>query len=358
MRSKVGILMVGSSTKVKGGMTTVVQSFLQHHFSAPIKLTYIATHSERGKLYNSLFFTKSLIRIFFHLIIKRPIIVHVHMSERGSFVRKYIIFRMAKTLRKKVFVHTHGAEFKEYYLSASPVIQKMITGMLKNADKIIALGESWEKTLLQIEPKASTAVLMNSVPIPVNSGRAPDQTFFSILFLAVLIQRKGILDLIAASAQVIQEAKKQRRQVIFHIAGDGELMKRAKKLVADYGLSDSYRFYGWIGEQQKKELLFNADLFVLPSYNEGLPMSILEALSYGIPIISTKVGSINEAVIEGENGYLIKAGDIQALASRMLDIMNSPSSNEMRIASRKLAEDKFSDKQYFEQVEEMYMNSL
>lgn len=358
MRSEVGVLMVGSSTKVKGGMTTVVQSFLRHHFSAPVKLTYIATHSEKGKLYNSLFFGKSLVKIFFHLMIKNPAIVHVHMSERGSFVRKYIIFRIAKMFRKKVIIHTHGAEFKEYFLTASVAVQKRVKVLLSRADKVIALGERWKKTLLEIEPKAKTAVLKNSIPIPTIERRSGSQTSFSILFLAVLIQRKGIMDLITASVPVIREAEKRQKQVCFHIAGDGDLMEAAKQLVASYGIEESYRFYGWIGEQQKRELLANADLFVLPSYNEGLPMSILEALSYGIPIVSTKVGSIDEAVEEGRNGYLIEPGNMDALSKRMLDVINSTDVCKMRTASRKLAEDKFSDEQYFKQVEELYLKHL
>ncbi|MDN7244583.1 glycosyltransferase family 4 protein [Planococcus shenhongbingii] len=358
MKNHVDVLMVGSSTEVKGGMSTVVQSFLKCRFAAPIKLDYIATHTEKGDFYNLLFFGKSLVQILFYLIWKNPRIVHMHMSERGSFIRKYIIFNLAKTFRKKVIVHTHGAEFKEYYLNASPFIKKRISHLLRNADKVIVLGDSWAKTLEEIEPKINIAVLLNSVPIPIVEKASSEKTTFTILFLAVLIQRKGIMDLIEASVPVIREAHRQNKHIVFEIAGDGELMELTKQQVARHGVKSSFQFHGWVGEQQKIELLKKADLFVLPSYNEGLPVSILEALSYGIPVISTRVGSINEAVKEEENGYLIEPGDINALAEKMLAIMCSSDSYHMRLASRKLAEEKFSDEQYFRKMENLYLYEI
>lgn len=358
MDDKVRVLMIGSSIKVKGGMTTVVQSFLRHEFDPSIKLSYIATHTEKGKAYNSVYFVQSLVHIFFHLLFRNPHIVHLHMSERGSFVRKYIVFKLAKAFGKKVIVHTHGAEFKEYFMSSSLKMKKRIMGMLKNADNVLALGKSWERILRSIEPAAKTAVLMNSVPIPAVDQLKEDKKEFNLLFLAVLIERKGILDLIDASVLPISQADRQGKRLIFHIAGDGELMEAAKMKVFAYGLEESYRFYGWVDENGKKRLLEKADLFILPSYNEGLPMSILEALSYGIPVISTKVGSIDEAISDGINGYLIEPGDIDALSKRISELATESPLKKMRVASRKMAEEKFSSEQYFKQVEKLYHQKI
>lgn len=358
MSNEVNILMAGSSIKVRGGMTTVVESFLQHEFPAPFKLTYIATHTEKNKIYNSFFFIKGLIRIIFFLLVKKPKIVHLHMSERGSFVRKYIIYKISKAFGTKIIVHTHGAEFHQYYLKASPKGKKRIVGMLKNVDKVIALGESWERTLKSIESETDTTIIMNSVALPQLVKNKDRRNSFNILFLAVLIKRKGILDLIEASVPVIKEASKNNKRISFQIAGDGELMETAKELIASYGLGEFYQFHGWINEEQKKELLKETDLFVLPSYNEGLPLSILEALSYGIPIISTDVGSVNEAVIDGVNGYLIKPGDVQALSECLLGSLNTSAFEKMGQASRELAERKFNHEIYFKKLEELYFQEV
>lgn len=103
MDGRINVLMVGSNTKVKGGMTTVVQSFLNHTFSRNIRLDYIATHSEKGRLYNSFYFAKGLISIIYHLLSVDTDILHLHMSDKGSFVRKYMIFKIAKSFGKKWF---------------------------------------------------------------------------------------------------------------------------------------------------------------------------------------------------------------------------------------------------------------
>lgn len=358
MGKSLKILMIGSNTNVKGGMTTVVQSFLRHRFSPGIHLDFIPTHSEKGAIYNAGFFGISLIRIFFHLIFKRPQIIHMHMSERGSFIRKYIVFKLSKAFGIKVLVHTHGAEFKEYYEASKPAVKKRISDLLKNADKVITLGRSWEMIIKEIESEADTTILMNSIPIPHFQRLAVNEAELNVLFLAVLIERKGILDLIHASVPVVEQAAKRGKKIIFHIAGDGKLKEAAMELVSSLGIESSYRFHGWVDEAQKKNLLQLADLFVLPSYNEGLPMSILEALSYGMPVISTNVGSIEEAVFEGVNGYLIPPGEIESLSEKMNLIIYSDGLKMMGKKSRELAENNFDNEKYFQKVEKLYWTEI
>src|SRR5699024_3678529 len=133
----------------------------------------------------------------------------------------------------------------------------------------------------------------------------PVKKDFTILFLAVLNKSKGILDLIHAAEKVMDAKIPLGGRLIFEIAGDGEMLQEAESLVKQKDLEEHFRFHGWVDGKEKYKLLRNADLFVLPSYFEGLPMSILEAVSCGLPVIATDVGSIDEAVIEGDNGFLI-----------------------------------------------------
>ncbi|MEH7521623.1 glycosyltransferase, partial [Priestia megaterium] len=174
-------------------------------------------------------------------------------------------------------------------------------------------------------------------------------------FLAVLIKRKGILDLIEASQKIITELESKNKQVEFVIAGDGELESTSKSLVEKLGVSKYFKFVGWVNNEQKQELLKESDLFVLPSYNEGLPLSILEAISYGIPVISTNVGSINEAVKNEENGYLINPGDKEKLADFTIKLLTDSNFKQMGQASRKVAVDLFDINSYFKMVENLYL---
>ena len=355
MGNDVNVLMVGSSTNVKGGMTTLVQSFLQHEFSPPISLTYIVTHSEKGRISNSFFFAKSLAGIVFHLAARKTDIVHLHMSDKGSFFRKYIVFKISKWFGKKVIVHMHGGDFEAFYSRMPRQVQFLIHDMLKNADKVIALGNNWETTLREIEPLADLVVLMNSVPIPEYKEKKNSNAVFKILFLAVLNRSKGILDLIRVSVSVIEKAEEQKKRILFEIAGDGPSYEEAQKLVSQYQLNHYFHFHGWVDKEEKEQLLQQSDLFILPSYFEGLPMSILEAISYGMPVIATNVGSIDEAVKDGVNGYLIEAGDINALEDCLHSAINDPSFEKMGKASRNLAQNKFDEEKYFRQIEALYL---
>jgi glycosyltransferase involved in cell wall biosynthesis len=101
------------------------------------------------------------------------------------------------------------------------------------------------------------------------------------------------------------------------VAGDGDI-KTMNDLIDDLGLQSIVSYRGWVIGNEKQELLKTSDVFVLPSYNEGLPISILEAMTHGMPIISTPVGGIPEIVVPGRNGYLVEPGDVLSL-SRSLE---------------------------------------
>ncbi len=346
--------MVGSSLRVKGGMTTVVESFLHHKFDKNIELKYVSTHIDtKNQIFKKIYFLISLINICIQLCFGRVKIVHMHMSERGSFRRKFIIFRLAKFFDKQVITHTHGAEFESYFKYSNNKTQIKIKKLLKDSDVVITLGETWNKIIKNIEQEANTFILRNSVPIPPKENTINNEKI-KILFLAVLIERKGIIDLIEASNKIIKEVEKNRKQVEFIIAGEGELLVSSKVLVKKLKLDKYFNFVGWVNNEQKHQLLQDTDLFILPSYNEGLPLSILEAISYGIPIISTNVGSINEAVKNGENGYLITPGDKEILADYTIKLINEINFYDMGKTSRLIAKEFFDIDNYFKKVENLY----
>lgn len=351
----IDILMVGSSTKVKGGMTTVVESFLNNKSFKNIKIKYVPTHIDaKNNTLKKCYFFLRLIQIFFILVFGNIRIVHMHMSERGSFNRKFFIFKISKFLNKLVITHTHGAEFKEYYGNSDYNTKIQIKTLLSQSDLVITLGERWDNIIKDIEPNSKTLVLKNAVEMPHTVNNLNDQEI-KILFLAVLIERKGILDLIDASKEIIHKLEREGKKVKFYIAGDGDLRECSEKMVQDMGLKSYFQFEGWVNNKQKTELLQKTDLFILPSYNEGLPLSILEAISYGIPIIATNVGSIEEAVKNNKNGYLIKPGNIKELEEKTIKLLVENQIHEFGRMSRRIAEQDFDIYKYFAAIEKQYV---
>ncbi|MFP7171622.1 glycosyltransferase family 4 protein [Terribacillus halophilus] len=345
--------MVGSSPNVKGGITTVINHFRNNKFSNDVKITFLSTYVESTKIKMMSYYIFSLFKLIFLLLFKNIDVVHIHMSERGSFVRKYFIFTLSKTFNKKIIIHMHGAEFHEFYVSSSKFLKKCIVKLLKDSDIVIALGNQWKKRILDIEPDTNIKVLKNAVDIPMLPKKVKVNTIH-VLFLAVLIKRKGIVDLVHAASKLVGNLY-DKYNIVFDIGGSGAEEMEVKELVNKLGLSENFKFHGWIGNAKKKELLSKADIFVLPSYNEGLPMSILEAMSYGLPIISTNVGSIDEAVISGENGYLISPGNIEELSKAIEKIITDNQFITMGNKSYSYALTNFSNEQYFKKVEQMYL---
>jgi glycosyltransferase involved in cell wall biosynthesis len=356
---KINILMVGSSLEVKGGMTTVVQSFLKEsQRSENINILFIPTHVEKkNNLYKMVHFLVACLRIFFIFFKKHIDVVHMHMSERGSFKRKYVILRLSKLFKKKVIIHTHGAEFKEFYEESDNKTKSKVRELLRKANLVITLGQKWDNIIKEIEPQTNTHILRNSVDLPddfiINKVTNNE---VNILFLAVTTKRKGIIDLINASPGIIKKLENGGRKVQFTIAGDGDLLNYSKKLTQELNLEKNFNFLGWVSRDDIKNLLKHTDLFILPSYNEGLPMSILEALSYAVPVVSTKVGSIDEAIKDNENGFLVEPGNIKMIEYSVVEILNNSNLNEYQRNSRKICEENFNNKNYFKTMYSIYQD--
>jgi len=169
-----------------------------------------------------------------------------------------------------------------------------------------------------------------------------------ILFLGRLGKRKGIYDLIDAAKHL------KSRNIEIDLFGDGNL-EEFKKLIEDNNLQEKVKIMGWISGEKKDEVLRNSDIFILPSYSEGLPMSILEAMAVGLPVISTPVGGIPEAVEDGINGFLVKAGDCVELTKK-IDLLADDRAlrEEMGEQGYRIAKEKFDIKIIIKNLQEIY----
>lgn len=353
--TKLKVLMVGNATTVRGGITSVIQQLLNHDWARDgIRIKFIPTYVDRNIMQKIMFFLIAYIRIWRYLYTERPDIVHIHMSYKGSFVRANIINKLANKYGAKVVVHLHGSEFEKWFYSLNKGKRDQVKNFLHNLDVLIVLGEKWKSSILRIEPSTKVVVIRNTIEIPSEKTNWNEKQF-RILFLGVLIPRKGVKDLLQAISLLKQENKLGKIKLT--IAGDGKekdsLFSESHKM----GLDDIVEFTGWINENEKKRLFLDSQLLVLPSYNEGLPVSILEAISYGLPIIATNVGDVSSAVINGSNGFLFTPGDVSSLMNLIFDIScNRKRFYIMSMASRQLAISKFSSEYYFETIKKVYCN--
>ena len=196
----------------------------------------------------------------------------------------------------------------------------MVQDLFRRADLVLALSDRWKEGLECRVPMTDCQTLYNGVePAELQAAVSdPAEHRSSFLMLGRLGKRKGTYDLIAAAELALRKAPGLR----FCLAGDGEV-EQVRALVKEKGLEEQIAVPGWIGREEKLRRLRDAATVVLPSYHEGLPVSLLEGMAAGKAIISTTVGAIPE-VIGAENGILIAPGDVPALADALLRCGGSP----------------------------------
>lgn len=345
------VLMVGVDESTKGGMWTVVENYLNDkEFVKNNGLIYVPTSITGCANYKKILFTiNSFVKIRKIFSEKNIDIVHAHMSERSSITRKGIVMKYAKKHGAKIVLHMHGAEFEVLYKQMPERKKKSVRNVLNLADRIIILGEYWKEFISSLVNDASKVqVAYNAVTVP--SEYSYDTNSSSILFLGAVTKRKGIPDLLDA---LVRRQDVLKNSCIIDIWGpdtDGNIVDE----IRIRELSEWVKYHGWLVNDDKKEILKHTAINVLPSYNEGLPMTILEAMSYGIPSITTDVAAIPEAV-NNNNGIIIKPGDVDALAESIVILMGN---DELRKKlSRQAYEDaknKFSVENHISLISKIY----
>ena len=319
---KTKVLVVGSSLNDKGGIVTVIAGMMASaELKARCELRHIETYLHAGLARRAAVYFSGLLRFLLALLLFRPHVVHVHMSIRGSLYRKSVVIFLSRLFRIPVLAHMHGSDFQQFHAALGPVGRRYCRAVLNRCAKVIALSESWREYYSKIIPPERVITLYNAVPVPARDAMSfrNRRTVVHGLCLGRLGERKGTFDLLEA----VRLLRLRGVPAVFTLAGDGEV-DRARKLADELGISDCVRIPGWVDGDAKEALLAEADFFVLPSYFEGLPMAILEAMSRGIPVVSTPVGGIPEVVRHGENGFLVEPGDVLGLTEMMDRICVDP----------------------------------
>jgi glycosyltransferase involved in cell wall biosynthesis len=336
--SIIKILMFGTGLDVKGGVTSV-EKLILNNASAHLRIKHVATIGQGSVSHNILVFAQAIQSLILTILRKDVDIIHIHFSERGSTLRKSILIFIASLFRKSIILHAHGATYKEFYAGLPQVIKNILVSLFKKC-RIIVLSKSWQSYYTnEFSLKSSrVSVLYNPVELPQNLPYREGRKHLKFIFLGRIGKRggaldiaqslmsfpkqdKGAFDLINAFA-VLSEADRHNVELV--LAGNGDLAA-ANQLIADLDLTDKITILDWLDAEQRDKLLATADAFILPSYNEGLPMSMLESMAWGLPVIVTPVGGIPEVVIDHQNGLLVEPGVQDQLVAAMQSLIRDES---------------------------------
>ncbi len=269
----------------------------------------------------------------------QPDIVHTHASKSGAIGRM-----AAKSCKVPLIVHTfHGHVFHSYFNTfLSNIIVRFERFLARKADAIIAISDSQRHELIETY-KIAPAEKIFTIPLGFNLDKyTVDQDTKKIIFRnkygfdndELIIGIIGRLVPIKNHEMFLEVAaiikSKTKKKVRFAIIGDGESRPGIEEKAADLNLSYSYFITqpksntdvvvtSW--ETEIDQALAGLDIVVLTSNNEGTPVSLIEAQSALLPVVSTNVGGVEDIVIHGETGFITEVGDVTSFANYVIELI-------------------------------------
>jgi glycosyltransferase involved in cell wall biosynthesis len=353
MTDPVRVLVVGpapSGHLSRGGMATVVTSMAAHP-DPRFQITVVPTYLDGSRWQKLSIGVRGMVRAALLVARGQADVLHVHVSHGGSLVRKSLPLLAARWSGTPAIVHGHSFDFGGWFDGLPALAQRAVPIALP-ADRWLVLGRQHASEYADRLGLAAdrVQVLHNAIRVP---GRPVGQSGMKrvhAVMLGRMGKRKGSYDVVAAVGLLTPETRQRLRVTL---AGDGET-EAVTAAVDAAGLADTMAVSGWLDAPQRDALLADAQVFLLPSYDEGLPMALLEAMAAGLAPITTAVGSIGEVVSDGVNGLLVETGHPEQIAAALHALVTDDAQRVRLAAAARERAAGFSLSRWYEQLSELW----
>ena len=295
---------------------------MQHDPSGRFDLKRLESRGGGHIALSPFFLALAVGQIFREAFRGRLAVVHLNLAERGSVFRKAILLAATRLVGGRVLLHLHAAQIVQFHASMGPSGRSLLRWMFRSADHCVVLGEFWKRWVIDtfdVRP-SRVGIVYNGVPATMAPAPAlrPGGPF-NLLFVGNLLERKGVTDLLRAFAAPAMKARDMR----LTMAGGGPV-DFYRAMADELGIADRVTFTGWVSQTDARALMVNSDALILPAYDEGLPLVILEALASKIPVICTPVGSIPEVLVHRSTAVFVTPGDEAGIAEAIATLMDCP----------------------------------
>lgn len=271
-------------------------------------------------------------------------IINVHYPSVDSVV--FIVLRKFKLFHGRLILTFHNSDATEN-LKLRGVNRYLYKKLLQRSDVIVSVSRQLVETIIngtqEIAPKVE--VIYNGVDLQRFPARNPDADAVqqrkdekTIICVAAFELRKGLDVLLRAFSEVVSAHGGVKLMIVGESGGDDDkLMDMAKQL----GIGPYVEWRCGATPDEVAKLMMQADVFVLPSRDEGFPLALLEAGAAALPVVATRVGGVPELIVDGENGLLVDSEDAGALAAALLRILDDPTMAEVGARLRKDVAERF-----------------
>ncbi len=369
--AKPRVLLSGHLPPPMSGIGTYYETLLGSSLPRQVSLQFIDTSSRRRPLSqtgswsvsNLLSAVVDCIRFIKAVVVYRPEICHIATAFGLSFVKHSVCILVARVLGSKVLLHPH-CSFYILYEQQGKAWQWFVRQIIGICHGVVALSNEW-KGLQEVVPDCQIYYLPNAINLLdyIDVGREnikskSERQCLHVLYLGYLGKAKGSFDLICAAKTILH----QMEGVVFDLVGQehaaGE-MEQLNTRVAAAGLEQFIHIQSAVTGAEKIKLFRSADIFVYPSYHEGMPMAVIEAMACGLPIIATEVGGLPDLVCPDFNGLLVPAGQPDQLAIAIHQLIINPQMRySMQVGSFQLAQENFDIEKLVSQLLDVYYRIL
>jgi glycosyltransferase involved in cell wall biosynthesis len=296
----------------------------------------------------------------------RPHILHTHTAKAGAIARAAAL--VAGDARPPVVVHTfHGHVLKGYFDPLRTRVFKQVEKSLaRTTDALIAVSPEVRDELVAagIAPLEKFTVIRLGIPLEERLGDASADLDYRKLygipedaFVVGWVGRMTAVKDTDAVLEIVRAARARGVDAVLVMVGDGPDRDRLEELAHALGIARSTFFVGYQAEVAGFYRLFDA--FLLPSVNEGTPVSAIEALASGTPVVATRVGGVPDVVRDGEDGFLFEPGDVDSAATRLVELASDPSLREaFGQSGRARVLERYSVARLVDDVDRLYRSQL
>jgi len=336
---KNGVLIVGDSRRMKGGVSTVIKTMETSYLWDKYGCRWLECQINASVVMKVLYLLRGMFLALF--LVPQYKIIHFHTTPGNSIRVQLLIFLYARLWRRRIILHLHvGNQLQN---SAD---DKVFAWCCRRADAIITLGNVW-KQYIPIDDMSRIHVIYNPAP-PVSNPKTPEKYFLFAAYLDIVYKA---YDTLIKGWAIVTRTHPDWKLVI---CGAGEV-DNLMRYVREEGVEDSIDFRGWIDGEYKQQVFAHAYGYIMTSVLEGLPMSILESLARGVPVITTPVGNLPELLVNEQNALIFDFNDAQGMADCVNRLIEDNSLRQALVAEgQQLVQKKLTEQSFARGVDELY----
>jgi len=345
------VLHIGPDMNGRGGIPAVIRTLMASPLASGHRFSFLRTYGSSSPGKRLLIFARGMLDLAAWCRRPGERLVHIHAATRGSWYRKAVATALVKALSRPVLLHFHAGagDIRDFEQRLGPIRLGLIRWAFLQADEVIAVSAASAAEVQRIIGFDAVAVVPNAAPTIADdaTGRPAEASPPAIVYLGGFANpAKGSEVLIEALPSVLAADPDVR----ILLAGPGEPTAAAEVLLR----SPRVRWEGYLNADEKALALQEAQLFVMPSISEGMPVALLEAMAYGLAVVATRVGGIPEVATDGFDARLVEAGHSTVLALTLIELLADPDRRrELGRAARQRAE-QLNDNEVFSPLEEIY----